>query len=119
LGNGYELKLIQERKHAKQLAPWHTWPQVLVVTIEMYVTNIVAGGHLPIDLRQDCRSALLGSHNSLVGYRRHKIAIVVTRFELNSPNATSKKLVLSSHSLKKYWETYTCSGLTFLTLSLS
>ena len=59
-------------------------------------------GHLPIDLRQDCRSALLGSHNSLVGYRRHKVTIVVTRLELDSPNATTKNPILSSHILKKH-----------------
>ena len=28
-------------------------------------------GHLSIDLGQDCRSALLGACNGVVGYRRH------------------------------------------------
>ena len=55
-------------------------------------------GHLPIDLCQDCRSALLGAHNSLVGYWRHKITIVVARLELDSPNATTKSRFKLTHS---------------------
>jgi hypothetical protein len=45
-------------------------------------------GHLPIDLCQDCRSALLGPYNRIVVQsQRHKIARVVG-LELDSPDAT-------------------------------
>jgi hypothetical protein len=57
-------------------------------------------GHLPIDLSQDRRSALLGAHNGvMVRYRRQKITIVVARLELDTPNATTKA-VLSLYSQK-------------------
>ena len=52
-------------------------------------------GHLPIDLCRDCRSVLLGTRNSVVGYRRHRITIIVARFtvSMTPPNATTKTRV--------------------------
>ena len=55
-------------------------------------------GHLLIDLCQDCRSTLLGAHNSLMGYRRHKITIIVAHLEPDSPNATTKSGFKLMHS---------------------
>jgi hypothetical protein len=54
-------------------------------------------GHLPIDLCQDRRSALLGAYNDvMMRYRRPKV--IVACLELDSPNATTKP-VLSQHTL--------------------
>jgi hypothetical protein len=64
-------------------------------------------GHLPIDLCQDCRNALLGSagsHNSLVRYQRHendKITIVVTRLELNSPKKSGFNFTRSRRNTER------------------
>ena len=57
-------------------------------------------GHLSIDLSQDCCSALLGAHNGVVRYRRHKIPIVVAWLELDSPNATTRSVYKCTRSQK-------------------
>ena len=57
-------------------------------------------GQLSIDLSQDRCRMLLGAHNGVVQYWRHKIPIVVAWLEPDSPNATTRSVYKCTRSQK-------------------